>query len=90
LVHSNIPELKLGLDEIVGQKGGELDELVPEILDKLVIDVGDPGFQFDGDVLVDQIEVLLLFQYFLYFDHVLIFQFAHIGGLFQQFISFLK
>jgi hypothetical protein len=43
LIHADIFQLKVDLDVVVGQKGGELDELVPEILDELIVDVGDPG-----------------------------------------------
>lgn len=44
LIHAYIFELKLGLDTVVSQKWGELDELVPKALDELIIDIGDPRF----------------------------------------------
>ena len=51
LIHTDILQLEFDLDIIVGEKGGELDELIPKILNELVIDIGDPSLQLDGDIL---------------------------------------
>jgi len=63
LVHADVFELEVDFDVVVGEEGGELDELVPEVLDELVVDVGDPGLQLDGDVLEEEVHRLLLLQH---------------------------
>lgn len=51
LIHADALELEIDLDVVISQKGREFDELVPEVLDELVVDIGDPGLQLDRDVL---------------------------------------
>lgn len=62
MVHADVLELEIDFDVVIGEEGGELDELVPEILDELIIDVGDPCFQLDGDVLEEEVDALLFLQ----------------------------
>ena len=45
------------------KEGGKLDELVSEILDELVIYVGNPGLEFDGDVFEQKMDAVLLLQH---------------------------
>lgn len=59
LVHSDVLELEVDFDVIIGEEGRELDELVSEIFDELIINIGDPCFQFDGDVLEEKVDALL-------------------------------
>jgi hypothetical protein len=74
LVHADVLELEFDLDVAVGEEGGELDELVAEVLDELVVDVGDPGLQLDGDVLEQEVHRLLLLQHRLDPNHVFVLQ----------------
>ena len=76
LVHAYILELKVDDDVVVGQEGGKLDELVSEILDELVIYVGNPGLEFDGDVFEQKMDAVLLLQHWFDSYHLLIFEFA--------------
>jgi hypothetical protein len=72
LVHADVLELEVDLDVVVGEEGGEFDELVSEVLDELVVDVGDPGLQFDGDVLEEEVDGLLLLEDGFDLDHVFV------------------
>jgi hypothetical protein len=65
--------LELDFYVVIGEEGGELDELVSEIFDELIIDVGDPSLEFDGNVLEQEMDALLFLQDGLYLDHVLVF-----------------
>lgn len=62
LIHSNVLELKIDLDAIIGKEGRELDELVSKIFDELIVDVGNPGLELDWDVLEKEVNRLFLFQ----------------------------
>jgi hypothetical protein len=43
LVHAYVLELEIDFDVVVGEEGGKFDELVAEVFDELIVDVGDPG-----------------------------------------------
>lgn len=73
MIHSYVFELELDFYVVIGEEGGELDELVSEIFDELIIDVGDPSLEFDGNVLEQEMDALLFLQDGLYLDHVLVF-----------------
>jgi hypothetical protein len=61
--------------------------LVSEVLDELVVDVGYPGFQFDGYVLIEEVDAFLLFEHGFDFYQVLILQFTQQGHLLLHFLS---
>jgi hypothetical protein len=63
--------LECDFDVVVGEEGGELDDLIPEVLDELIVDVRDPGFQLDGNVLEEDVDAFFFFQYGADLDHVL-------------------
>ena len=63
MVHTYVFELEVDFDEVVGEERGEFDELVSEVLDELIIDVGNPGLEFDGYVLKQEVDALLLFKH---------------------------
>ena len=62
LVHADIFELELDLNVVIGQKRRKLDKLVPKMFNELVVDVGDPGLQFYGDVFKEQMYAFLLLK----------------------------
>lgn len=64
--------MELDLDVMVGEERGELDELIPEIFDKLVIDVGDPSLHLDRYILEHDMYTLLLLQNRLDTNHMLV------------------
>ena len=58
MIHADVFELELYFDVVVGEEGRKFDELVSEIFNKLIVDVGDPCLQFDGDVLKHKMDAL--------------------------------
>lgn len=42
LIHADVAKLKLYLDVIIGKKGWEFDQLISEVFNELIIDIGDP------------------------------------------------
>ena len=60
LVHADVPELEVDFNVVVGEEGGKFDKLVPEVFNKLIVYVADPGFQLYGDVLKHEVHTLLL------------------------------
>ena len=75
LVHAYISKLELNFDGVVGEERWKFDELVPEILYKLVVDVGNPGLQLDRNILKQQMHTFILLQHRFNFNHILILQF---------------
>jgi hypothetical protein len=65
--------LEIDFDIVIGQKGGELDKLVSKIFNELIINVGDPSLEFDGNVLKKKMYGLLFLQDRLYLYHMLVF-----------------
>ena len=63
VIHAYVFELKVYFDIVIGQKRGKLDELIPEVFNELLIDVGDPCFHLDGNVLKQKMDALFLLQY---------------------------
>ncbi len=60
MIHADVLESELDLDEVVGQVGRKLYNLVPEVLDKLVVDVRNPRLQPDRHILEQEVNALLL------------------------------
>ena len=60
VIHADIFELEVNAEIAIGQKGGKLNQLVPEVLDKLIIDIGYPSLHLDRHVLVKKVYALLL------------------------------
>lgn len=63
--------------------------MISEIFDELVVDVGDPGFEPDGDVLEQEVNGLLFFEDRLQLDELIGLEFFEYIGLFDEFVSFL-
>lgn len=89
MVHTDVFELEVDFDEVVGQIWWELDDLVSKILDELIIDVGNPGLKSDWYVLKQKVNSLLLLKDWLELDKLLGFEFFEYVGLFEKFISLL-
>jgi hypothetical protein len=61
LIHAYVLELEVDFDVVVCEEAGELDELIAEVLNELIVDVGNPGLQLDGDVLEEEVDAFFLF-----------------------------
>ncbi len=90
MVHANILQGEVYPDTIVGQVGEELYELVPEVFDKMIIDVGDPSLDFDRDVLIEKMDAALFLHHRLHLDHVFALQFPQNLDFFKQFPPLLQ
>lgn len=89
MVHANVFEFEIDFDKVVGEVWWELDNLVSEILDELIVDVGNPGLQSDGYVLKQEVDGLLLLKHWLELDKLLRFEFFEYVSLFEKLISLL-
>ncbi len=90
MVHADVFEFEVDFDEVVGEVRWELDDLVSEILDELIVDVGNPGLQSDGYVLKQKVDGLLLLEHWLELDKLLRFEFFEDVSLFEKLISLLN
>lgn len=90
VVHANVLQGEVYPDAIVGQVGEELYELVPEVFDKMIIDVGDPSLGFDRDVLIEKMDAALFLHHRLHFDHVFALQSPQNLDFFKQFPPLLQ
>lgn len=59
MVHTDVFESEINLNKVVGQVRRELDDLVSEVFNKLIVDVGYPGLEPDGHVLKQKVNRLL-------------------------------
>jgi hypothetical protein len=62
LVHADVTELELDLYLIFSQKRGESNELIPEILDEVIIDILNPSFNLYGYVFVHNVKGIFFFK----------------------------
>lgn len=62
MIHPNILQPKLHPDIVISQVGRELNQLIPEVLYKLVVDVRYPCLQPDRHVLEQKVDALLLLK----------------------------
>jgi hypothetical protein len=53
--------------------------LVSEVLDELIVDVADPGFEFDGYVLIEEVYAVFLLEQRFDFDQIFAFNSAQDG-----------
>ena len=74
MIHADIFELEVDAEVAIGEEGGKLNQLVPEVLNELIIDIGYPSLQLDWHVLVKKVYALLLLQNRLNLYHVFIFE----------------
>lgn len=74
MIHADVFELEVDSDAVVGKERWELDELISEVFDELIVDVGDPCFHFDGDVLEEEVYAFIFFEHWLYLDHMFVLQ----------------
>ncbi len=63
--------------------------MISEIFDELVVDVRDPGFKPDGNVLKQEVNGLLFFEYRLQLNELIGLEFFEYIGFFEEFVSLL-
>ena len=73
VIHADIFELEVNTEVAIGEEGGKLNQLVPEVLNELIIDIGYPSLELDRHVLVKKVYALFLLQNRLNLYHVFIF-----------------
>lgn len=74
MIHPDIFQLEINLDVIIGQKRRELDNLIPKVLNKLIVNVGNPCLESDGYVLEQEMNGLLFLEYGLKLDNLIAFE----------------
>ena len=74
LVHAYVFEVEFNLDEVVGKERAEADQLVPESLNELIIDIGDPSLDLDGHVLKHEVNAFVFFKNCFQLDHIRVLQ----------------
>lgn len=74
MIHADVFEFEIDSDAVVGEKRWKFNELISEVFYELIVDVGDPGFHLDRDVLEEEVDALIFFQDWLHLDHVLVLQ----------------
>ena len=89
LVHTNIFKFEIDKYAVFGEVVGELKELEPEGFNELRVDVGDPGLDFDGDVLEQEVETGVLLEQLLQPDDVRVDESFEFFGL-EEHVFFLK
>ncbi len=62
MIHADVFESELNFDKVIGQVRGKLDNLIPKVLNKLIVDVGYPCLQPDGHILEQEVNTFLLLQ----------------------------
>ena len=77
-------------DVVVGEEGRKFDHLVSEILNELVVDVGDPSLEFDGNVFEKKMNAFLLLKYRLYLNHVFVLELPQNIHFLHEFVAFLQ
>ena len=71
MVHADVFQPEFNDDTVIGQVMWELNQLIPEILYKLVVDVWYPCLQTDGHILEQKVHTLILLKHRLQLDQLL-------------------
>ena len=62
MIHADVFKFEFNFDEVIGEIWWEFNQLVSEILYKLVVDVGYPCLQSDWDVLEHKVNTFFLLK----------------------------
>ena len=62
MVHSDVLEFEIDFDKVFGQFWWEFDNLISKVFNKLIIDVGDPGFEPDRYVFEQEVDTIFFLQ----------------------------
>jgi hypothetical protein len=72
MVHSDIFKLKIDFDAVIDKEIWEIDELIPKILDELIVDVGYPRLKLYGNVLKQKVNAFIFLKHWLNLYHMFI------------------
>ena len=72
LAQTDIAEREHDCDSLLGEGVGESEHFRTDIGERLLVNFGDPAFNLDGNVLINDFHGVLLFNDRLYFDQLLV------------------
>lgn len=73
MIHTDVFKFEFNFDEVIGEIWWEFNQLVSEIFYKLIVNVGYPCLQSDGDVLEQKMNAFFLLKDRLKLDQLFIF-----------------